>query len=84
MKFSSSLFRCGDIVMDSMLQIVLDIFNGSNSASPNAALSSVFKQSDPYGSRSPGRNLSIYDATMEDPSLANQMLFELSESEDEI
>ena len=70
--------------MDSMLQIVLDVFNGSNSAASNLALSSVYKQSDAFGGRASGSNPSIYDATMEDPSLANQMLFELSESEDEI
>lgn len=68
--------------MDSLLQIVLDVFHGSTSTPSNSALSSVYKQPDAFGGRSSGSN--PYDAIMEDPSLANQMLFELSESEDEV
>lgn len=82
LRFSSSLFRCGDIIMDSMLQIVLDVFNGSSVAAQTSALSSVYKQPESFQDGSPNSQSSIYDQTMEDPSIANQMLFELSESED--
>lgn len=65
------LLKLGDVILDGMLDVVLDVVQGAGKASASS-LSSKFSR--PHDK---------YEPNMEDPAQANQMLFELSESEDE-
>lgn len=87
LKWTEAFLRLGDLVLDGLLDIVLDVVQGAGTRSTgtgtgtttgNSALSSQFSTS----SRS-SPNHDHYEPTMEDPFMANQMLFELSESEDD-
>jgi hypothetical protein len=71
-KATSGFLRLGDIVLDGLLDIVLDIVKGVGKRNE--------MNMNPHSHSSEQQQ---YTPTMEDPSLANNLLFELSESEDE-
>jgi hypothetical protein len=68
-KATSGFLRLGDIVLDGILDIVLDIVKGAGKRNDMNPRSQNSQQQ--------------YKPTMEDPSLANHLLFELSDSEEE-
>jgi len=84
-----TILQFGDVVLDGLLDIVLDIVQGAARSRQDSSLSSQFSRSSSSSGegRSPtstsGSTASSYEPTMEDPFMANQMLYELSESEDE-
>lgn len=70
LKATSALIRVGDIILDGVLDILLDVLKGAGKR-PNATPGTVM-----------GNQCDV-DNWEDDPSLANNLLFELSESEDE-
>lgn len=80
LRWTEGFLRFGDLVLDSLLDIVLDVVQGAGQ-STTSALSSQFTSSRTSSSQQQPPH-DHYQPTMEDPTMANQMLFELSESED--
>ncbi len=84
-KLTSAAIRLGDTIMDGVLDLLLDVLKQSNSASMYSSQtmgdqqdSDAFRAGDPDGSSG-----TTSDPRMDDPSIANNLLYELSESEDE-
>ncbi len=81
-KLATKVIRFGDTILEGILDVLLDLLKGSRSSS----LSEQHVASVEEGRMPATSNTSAdFDVTneMEDPSLANNLLFELSESEDE-
>jgi hypothetical protein len=76
LKLASVIIRTGDAILDGVLDVLLDVLKGagkSKSGSEHAYTTNP--RSFPTESQ--------IDPAMEDPAKANDLLFELSESEDE-
>lgn len=71
-RFTSSVIRTGDVILDGVLDLLLDVLKG---AGKTAAAENTHKRANYSADKAPN--------TMEDPYLANNLLFELSESESE-
>jgi hypothetical protein len=71
LKFTSALIRIGDVVLDGVLDLLLDVLKGAGKTSMPGTTTENRKE---FGN---------WEPEMDDPSLANNLLFELSESEDE-
>lgn len=94
-KIATKAIRCGDTILEGILELLLDILKGrgSSSARSNQYFSETQSSSSEaqnnqdgggWGLSSEASNLSgTVTNEMEDPSLANNLLFELSESEDD-
>jgi hypothetical protein len=88
-KVTSAAVRFGDTIMDGILDLLLDVLKQSNTAT-NTYSSARPSSSVGQDYNTAGRN-SSYDGSprtwtdpqMDDPSLANDLLYELSESDDE-
>jgi hypothetical protein len=82
LKAASSILRLGDTVLDGVLDLLLDVLKGKGSsaryATDERSTSSRF-DSPQFSSTS----AAVADPRMEDPSLANELIYELSESEEE-
>ena len=79
-KAGQTILQFGDVVLDGLLDIVLDIVQGAAGRNklPEDSLSGQFSRTSGSSSSS-----TYYEPFMEDPFMANQMLDELSESEDD-
>jgi hypothetical protein len=94
-KIATKAIRCGDTILEGILELLLDILKGrgSSSARSNQYFSETQSSSSEaqnnqdggiWGSSSEASGFSdTVTNEMEDPSLANNLLFELSESEDD-
>lgn len=96
LKVTEAFLQLGDVILDGLLDIVLDVVQGAggrgrnnnnNRAAaaagqqPPQSLSSQFTSS--RRTTTQQQHHDHYEPDMEDPSMANQMLFELSESEED-
>lgn len=81
-KVCQIILQSGDVIMDGLLDVVLDIVQGAGRNRQESSLSARFGSGSSSRSSSASTS-SLYEPTMDDPSLANQMLFELSESEED-
>jgi hypothetical protein len=96
LQLTEGILRLGDLILDGLLDIVLDVVQGAGARGGRGASSSGSNTQD----TNTNTNLSSqyaasltsssqqsyhdnYEPGMEDPSMANQMLFELSESEED-
>ena len=78
-KAGQAMLNFGDVVLDGLLDIVLDIVQGAGrNKNQEDSLSRQYSRTSGASSSS-----THYEPTMEDPFMANQMLNELSESEDD-
>jgi hypothetical protein len=78
-KVGQTLLQYGDVILDGLLDIVLDIVQGAG-RNRQDSLSGQFGKA---SGASPPSSPASYEPTMDDPFMANQMLYELSESEDD-
>jgi hypothetical protein len=91
LKVTSNVIRLGDTVLDGILDLLLDVLKGKGPNRYYPSQSSDDNRGDPtfgfggneqqYASTQDTTHAS--DPRMDDPSLANNLLFELSESEDD-
>jgi len=75
-KITSVVIRAGDTILDGVLDVLLDVLKGAGKISPGSEYSYATNPN-----KFPTE--SQIDTTMEDPFKASDLLFELSESEDE-
>ena len=80
-KFATKAIRLGDAILEGILDLLLDVLKGRGSSSrSNKYLSAAQLDSESGDSAEPANTVT---SAMEDPSLANNLLFELSESEED-
>jgi len=80
-KFATKAIRLGDAILEGILDLLLDVLKGRGSSSrSNKYLSAAQLDSE---SRDSTESANTITNVMEDPSLANNLLFELSESEED-
>lgn len=84
-RITSAAIRLGDVIMDGILDLLLNVLKQGNSASmySSQALRNEQDYNNGGGGPSTGSPGTSSDPRMDDPSFANNLLFELSESEDE-
>lgn len=86
-KATSILIKLGDTVLEAILDLLLDVLKGKSSGSYS---SQYMSQSSPEshveidGLDKSSSSSTTTTAAMDDPSIANDLLYELSESEDDI
>jgi hypothetical protein len=71
-KIISNVLNLGDTILDGILELLLDVLKGKGSSNRH-----------PSNGGSSSSGVSSSDPRMDDPSLANNLLDELSESEEE-
>ena len=78
-KAASSVIRLGDVIMDGVLDLLLDVLKGQGSSSKyaNGAREGTL------GALEESSTNPFIDPRASDPALANELLFELSESDEE-
>ena len=83
-KVVTKAIRVGDTILEGLLDLLLDILKGKGSSAASAAMNGYTTTLSPPVDEPSASSLadSITDQ-MNDPSLANNLLFELSESEDD-
>ena len=81
LKVTSTLVRAGDVFLDGVLDVLLDILKGAGRNPQNMASSAYFPKTN-NNDNSNGA-FGVWEPEMDDPSVANSLLFELSESEDD-
>jgi hypothetical protein len=69
---TTGILRLGDVILDGVLDILLDVLKGAGNSSKRDGSAAGYHR-DGYA---------FPDATLDDPSEANNLLYELSESED--
>ena len=74
-KMTSTIIRLGDTILDGILELLLDVLKGSQRHGTEAGARS--------GSTSTQGIGEVSDPRMDDPTFANDLLFELSESEED-
>jgi hypothetical protein len=74
-KIISNVLNLGDTILDGILELLLDVLKGKGSSNRHP--------SNPSNGGSSSYGVSSSDPRMDDPSLANNLLDELSESEEE-
>lgn len=79
-KISTKLIKFGDTVLEGILDLLLDVLKGKGSS--YAAKQQSFSEEGDSRSPSTTTDFAVTNE-MKDPSLANNLLFELSDSEDE-
>jgi hypothetical protein len=79
-KMASNIIRLGDVILDGMLDVLLDILKGQGSSWKYAA---DMDRSGTLGRLDDTSSSSFKDPRTDDPALANELLFELSESEED-
>jgi hypothetical protein len=79
-RLTSNIIRMGDIILDGILDVLLDVLKGKGASVKYASQSSESAQYD-INQQSP--NAPDTNPRMDDPSLANDLLYELSESDEE-
>eukprot|EP00536_Pseudo-nitzschia_multiseries_P008056 jgi/Psemu1/66342/estExt_Genemark1.C_1980041 len=92
-KVVTKAIRVGDTIMEGLLDLLLDILKGKGSSSASAASNFYGTTSPPPSNGETAQNGDAWTGAnaladsitdqMNDPSLANNLLFELSESEDD-
>mmetsp|Transcript_27171 Transcript_27171/g.48259 ORF Transcript_27171/g.48259 Transcript_27171/m.48259 type:complete len:344 (-) Transcript_27171:241-1272(-) len=84
LRISSNIIRVGDTILDGVLDLLLDILKGKGSnrfaTQQGSSANSGFGT---FSSTTATSDSVFSDPRMEDPSLANNLLYELSESEEE-
>jgi hypothetical protein len=88
-RITSNVIRVGDTIMDGVLDLLLDVLKRGNSAAAGSSSSKYAAQSlgglggDAGGAEAAAAAAAASDPRMDDPSLANDLLYELSESDDD-
>jgi hypothetical protein len=72
LQLTTGILRLGDVILDGVLDILLDVLKGAGNSSKRDGSAAGYYR-DGYA---------FPDATLDDPSEANNLLYELSESED--
>lgn len=81
LKYTSQILRIGDIIMDGILDVLLEVLKGKGASAKYASSSTSSEYGQEYSSSS--ANLPETNPRMDDPSLANDLLYELSESDED-
>jgi hypothetical protein len=84
-KFATKVIRFGDTILEGILDLLLDVLKGrSSSTAKSQQYFSASGEAQPHEAGTLGslETAGTVTSKMEDPSLANNLLFELSESED--